>query len=50
MRADRACRMQISEEKSGGQSELEQRILYFCMSACKDRFGTNPTQFTFEDQ
>ena len=47
---DPVCGMQIEEADAAGQSEYEGQTIYFCSSACKEKFDANPTQFTNESE
>lgn len=50
MQNDPVCGMQIDKADAAGQSEYEGRTIYFCSSACKERFDANPTQFINESE
>lgn len=42
---DPVCGMQIEAADAAGQSEYQGQTIYFCSSACKEKFDANPAQF-----
>ena len=46
---DPVCGMQIEEADAAGQSEYEGQTIYFCSSACKEKFDANPAQFNTQE-
>ena len=46
---DPVCGMQIEEANAAGQSEYEGQTIYFCSSACKEKFDANPAQFNTQE-
>ncbi len=48
---DPVCGMQIEKSEAAGQIEYAGQTIYFCSSACLEKFEAKPTQFnTNEDQ
>lgn len=45
---DPVCGMEIEEVDAAGQSDYKQQIIYFCSTACKEKFDANPEKFTAE--
>ena len=43
---DPVCGMEIEDSEAVGTSEHEGRTNYFCSSACKERFDSDPVSFT----
>lgn len=46
---DPVCGMPIEEADAAGQSEYEGQTIYFCSSACKEKFDANPAQFNTQE-
>ena len=40
--------MEIEEADAAGQSDYNGQIIYFCSTACKEKFDANPEEFTAE--
>ena len=45
---DPVCGMTISEKTAAGTSEYKGENFYFCSSACKEKFDSNPAQYLRE--
>lgn len=42
---DPVCGMQIKESDAAGQSDYNGQTIYFCSTACKERFDADPEKF-----
>jgi YHS domain-containing protein len=45
---DPVCGMQVDPANAAGEAEYQGRTYYFCSDGCKQKFDTNPQQFTTE--
>jgi YHS domain-containing protein len=45
MDTDPVCGMMVGRQNVADKSEYQGKTYYFCSSACKDRFDTNPLQY-----
>ena len=43
---DPICGMQVEEADAAGQSDYEGKTYYFCSSGCKEKFETDPVEYT----
>ena len=50
MEKDPVCGMEIEKADAAGQSDYKGRTIYFCSSACKEKFDANPTQYTDQSE
>ncbi|MEO8574339.1 MAG: YHS domain-containing protein [Pyrinomonadaceae bacterium] len=42
---DPVCGMEIEEADAAGQSDYNGQIIYFCSTACKEKFDAHPEEF-----
>ncbi len=42
---DPVCGMEIEEANAAGQSDYNGQTIYFCSTACKEKFDANPEEF-----
>ncbi len=45
---DPVCGMHIQQTDAAGQSEYNGKTIYFCSTACKEKFDADPEKFTAE--
>jgi len=46
MQKDPVCGMQIDPKTAAGQSSHQGQTYYFCSAGCKQKFDSNPGQYT----
>lgn len=45
MAIDPVCGMKVDSEKAPTKTEYEGKTIYFCASACKEKFEENPEEY-----